>query len=146
MYDNLEIFWSCYCIRYLWWNVINPKDHQTKKKYSLSKSTWAVYVKKALVFSDIQIFTIFLHILSSTFFTTNFRRFHDCSRGSLFARHFERQFARQFKDQFPQRHSKPCIYVTGESSPPCDGRIVFRANEPITILEIQNMADINYCL
>ncbi len=32
MYDNFEIIWSCYSIRYLWWNVINPKDHQTKKK------------------------------------------------------------------------------------------------------------------
>ncbi len=39
----------------------------------MSKSTWAVYMKKALVFSDIQIFTIFLHILSSTFFTKNLR-------------------------------------------------------------------------
>ncbi len=73
MYDNFEIIWSCYSIRYLWWNVINPKDHQTMKKIFPVKIHMDSLRKKAFVFSDIQIFTIFLHILSSTFFTTNLR-------------------------------------------------------------------------
>ena len=59
MYDNLEIFWSCYCIRYLWWNVINPKDRQTKKKIFLVEIHMGSLRGMAFVFSDIQIYTVF---------------------------------------------------------------------------------------
>ncbi len=73
--------------------------------------------------------------------TLNIIRFHDCSCGRRFTRHVGETVR---PVNHPSNMNWLCAYragwpymcyavQAGESSPPCDGQTVFRANELITI-------------